>query len=66
MRVGDDKLDPAQAAPGEAFEECRPERLGLAGTDVQADAISRLPSVFAPMAIMAATETMHPPSRCLG
>jgi len=76
VRVGDDELDPTQAALNEALEERAPEGLGLARTDVQAHhfgshrasamgARSRLPSVFTATAIMAATETMRPPSRCL-
>ena len=34
MRVGDDQLDPAQAAPGEGAKERDPERLGLAAPAV--------------------------------
>ena len=30
MRIGDDQLDAAQAAPGQAAQELHPERLGLA------------------------------------
>src|SRR5436190_21164015 len=37
MGVGDDQLDPAQAAPRQALQKARPERLGLRGTDVQPD-----------------------------
>ena len=37
MGIGDDELDPAQAAPDQAFEERRPEGLCLAGANVQAD-----------------------------
>lgn len=34
--VGDDELDPAQAAPGRLAEERGPERLRLGGADVEA------------------------------
>jgi hypothetical protein len=37
MSVGDDQLDPAQAAPRQTFEKARPERLGFRGADVQSD-----------------------------
>src|SRR5436305_8855288 len=33
MGVGDDQLDPAQAASRQALQKARPERLGLRGTD---------------------------------
>ena len=35
MSVGDDKLHAAKSPTKKAFEEKRPERLGLAGADVQ-------------------------------
>ena len=41
MSVGDDQLDPAQAAPGELPEEGGPEGLGFGGTDLE-------PQDFAP------------------
>jgi hypothetical protein len=37
MSVGHDKLDPAQAAPRQAFKKARPERLGFRRADVQPD-----------------------------
>src|SRR5207248_4500512 len=37
MGVGDDQLDPTQAAPRQALQKRRPERLSLRGTDVQPD-----------------------------
>lgn len=37
MRVGDDELNALQAASDEVLEEGRPEWLGLAGADMQAD-----------------------------
>ena len=37
MRVRDDQLDAAQAAPGEAAQELDPERLGLAVADGHAE-----------------------------
>ena len=46
-----------------AFEKTRPERLGLRGA-ICSPTISRLPSVLTATAIIAATETMRPPSRC--
>ena len=37
MSIGDDELHAFEPAAGQVLEETRPERLGLAGTDVQAD-----------------------------
>ena len=40
MGVGDDQLDVDQAARDQAPDELRPERLGLGGTDIEADNFS--------------------------
>src|SRR5438067_12111630 len=37
MGVGDDQLDPTQAAPRQALQKRRPERLGFRGADMQPD-----------------------------
>jgi site-specific DNA recombinase len=62
VRVGDHQLDPAQAPSEQGLQECRPERLRL-GRAQPRPTISRLPSVLTATAIMAATETIRPPSR---
>jgi len=36
MGIGDDKLDAAQAAPGQLAQELRPDRLGLRSADLHA------------------------------
>ena len=62
--IGDDQLHAFQAAPDQALEEARPERLRLRRADLS-PMISRRPSVLAATAIIAATETIRPPSRTL-
>jgi hypothetical protein len=37
VSIGDDQLDPAQAAPRQALQKRRPERLGFRCADVQPD-----------------------------
>ena len=62
--VGDHQLDALEAAFDQAFQKSRPERLGLRGADAKTT-ISRRPSAVTATAIIAATETMRPPSRTL-
>jgi hypothetical protein len=70
VRVGDDQLEAAQTAPDQALQEPGPEGLASLGPMCRPvpgldPGISRLPSVLAATAIIIATETMRPPSRCL-
>lgn len=62
MGIGDDALRALQAARHQALEEVGPEPLRPGRADVQADDLVPPFGVQA-TAIMAATETMRPPSR---
>jgi hypothetical protein len=62
MGVRDHQLDAFKTALDQALQEGRPERLGLGGTKAEADDLA--PTVgIAAIAIIAAAETMRPPSR---
>jgi hypothetical protein len=45
MSIGDDKLDPEQAASRQAFQKARPERLGFRRADVQPDNLASAVSI---------------------
>ena len=65
VSVGDDQLDALETALDQALEESRPERFGFGRASANRRSISRRPSVVTATAIIAATETMRPPSRTL-
>src|ERR1700733_15539207 len=64
MGVRDHQLHPAQATPRQVLQAARPDVSATEGP-MCSPTISRLPSVFTATAIIAATETIRPPSRCL-
>jgi len=63
MGVRDHQLDAAEATLDQALQEGRPKRLGLRGTDAEADDLAPRASVETATAIIAATEMIRPPSR---
>ena len=62
MRVGDDQLDAAQAAPGQAAQEVR-QKVSASEAPTAMPRTSRRPSPLTPTAMVTATETMRPASR---
>jgi hypothetical protein len=63
MSIRDHQLDPAQAAARQALQKAR-QKVSASDGPMCSPTISRLPSALTATAIIAATETMRPPSRC--
>jgi hypothetical protein len=62
--VGDDQLDPAQAAGPQGAQECGPKRAVLGIADLEARALRR-PSLVTPVAITTACDTTRWLTRAL-
>ena len=58
MSIRDHQLDALEPALDQALQKARPERLGLRGANTKPDDLAATAT-----AIIAATETMQPPSR---